>query len=235
MLIDKERCCWIEDVVDNNFIPHEARMIKSITLCFSNAEDKLYWPSMVDRAYSIKAGYRFLIDDELIPNLYPNQMGASPYGLVQINFDGMVFQEKGEAGLGIIIYNDHGLVMAALTQVIPLPTSVEIMEVLAARRALIFAKELTFDHIILEGDSDIAIYAMKGEGYSTASFGHILSDIKALVAHFKHVVFRHTRRQGNKVAHNLARAACNFYPFCTWIEEIPVVFVVDYIAEIINE
>nr|POF10200.1 hypothetical protein CFP56_14140 [Quercus suber] len=71
MLIDKERCCWIEDVVDNNFIPHEARMIKSITLCFSNAEDKLYWPSMVDRAYSIKAGYRFLIDDELIPNDEP--------------------------------------------------------------------------------------------------------------------------------------------------------------------
>ena len=48
-----------------------------------------------------------------------------PMDWFKINFDGAVFQEKGEAGLGIIIHNDHGLIMAALTQVIPLPTSVE--------------------------------------------------------------------------------------------------------------
>lgn len=158
-----------------------------------------------------------------------------PMDWFKINFDGAVFQEKGEAGLGIIIRNDHGLVMTALTQVIPLPTSVEMVEVLATRRALIFAKELTFDHIILEGGSDIAIHAMKCDSYSAASFGHILADIKSLAAQFRHVVFRHTRRQGNKVAHNLARVACNFYPFYTWIEEIPVVSVVDYNVEIINE
>ena len=99
---------------------------------------------------------------------------------VKVNFDGTVFQESGEAGLGIIIRNDYGLVMAGLTQVIPLPTSVEMVEVLVARRALILAKELGLDHIILEGDSEIAIRAMKSEGYSATSFGHILSDIKVL-------------------------------------------------------
>ena len=84
-------------------------------------------------------------------------MGAAPTDWVKINFDGAIFQAKGEAGLGAIIRNDHGLVMAALTQVTPLPTSMEMVEVLAARRALSFAQELGFDHIILEGDSDIAI------------------------------------------------------------------------------
>ena len=397
VLIEKERCCGIEDAIDNNFIPLEARMIKSIPLCFTNAEDKLYWPSMVDGAYSVKAGYRFLIDNELISNVNPL---ASPHlkstwkglwklripnrtktlmwraisnalptrvnlvkrkvpfdatcqlcGLEQestlhalwscpklngiwdvhfnslrdeakervsflevfqmclekghpsdmltmltshvwlrrnklrlgeivadlrllnylakdallefqpthsavpsppsthsqvkweppptdwfkINFDGAVSQEMDEAGLGIIIRNDHGLIMTALTQVIPLLTSVEMVEVLVARRALIFALELSFDHIILEGDSNIAIRAMMCDSYSAASFGHILSDIKSLDAQFRHVVFSHTRRQGNKVAHNLARAACNFYPFCTWIEEIPIVFVVDCNAELFNE
>ena len=101
-----------------------------------------------------------------------------PMDLFKINFDGAIFQEKNEAGLGIIIRNDHGLVMAALTQVIHLPTSVEMVEVLAARRALIFAKELTFDHINLEGDSNIAIRTMKSDVFFAASFGHILSDIK---------------------------------------------------------
>nr|POF24837.1 hypothetical protein CFP56_26226 [Quercus suber] len=75
--------------------------------------------------------------------------------------------------------------MAASTQVIPLPTSVEMVEVLAVRMALIFAKELGFHKVILEGDSKIAIRAMKGDDYSVASFGHIVSDIKALSAHFR--------------------------------------------------
>ena len=122
--------------------------------------------------------------------------------------------------------------MAALTQVIPLPTSVEMVEVLAARRALSFAQELGFNHIILEGDSNIAIRAMKDESFSATSFGHIISDIKVLSTHFRHLVFRHTHRLGNKVAHSLARVACNFFPFYTWIEEVPVVYDVVYLTEI---
>ena len=158
-----------------------------------------------------------------------------PLDWVKINFDGAIFQAKGEAGLGAIIRNNHGLVMAALAQVIPLPTSVEMVEVLAARRALSFAQELGFDHIILEGDLGIAIRAMKNESFSTASFGHILADIKVLSSHFRHLAFRHTRRLGNKVAHSLARAACNFFPFCTWIEDVPAVSNVVYHDEILLE
>ena len=55
MLIDKERSRWIEDAIDNNFMPHEAKMIKSILISFTDVEDKLCWPSNVDRVYSIKA------------------------------------------------------------------------------------------------------------------------------------------------------------------------------------
>ena len=36
-----------------------------------------------------------------------------------MNFDGTFFAEENTAGLGIIIRNDSGLVMAALTQQIP--------------------------------------------------------------------------------------------------------------------
>ena len=124
--------------------------------------------------------------------------------------------------------------MAALTQISPLPISVEMVEVLAARRALYFARELGFDHIVLEGDSEIAIQAMNSSSYSTTCFGHILSDIKALSPHFRELVFRHTCRQGNKVAHSLARAACNFPPLYTWIEEVLVSSVDVYLAETIN-
>lgn len=56
-----------------------------------------------------------------------------------MNFDGAVFVANNIAGLDIIIHNDNGLVMAALSQQIPLPTLVEMVEVIAARQALWFA------------------------------------------------------------------------------------------------
>ena len=39
-----------------------------------------------------------------------------PVGLLKVNFDGALFVEENIAGLGIIIRNESGLVMAALTQ-----------------------------------------------------------------------------------------------------------------------
>ena len=110
----------------------------------------------------------------------PIKWKPPPSDWVKINFDGAVFKEQAQASLGSIIRNDRGLVMATATQIIPLPTSVEMVEVLAVRRALIFANELGFHKFILEGDSEIAISAMKNDGYSAASFGHIIVDIKAL-------------------------------------------------------
>nr|POF03373.1 putative ribonuclease h protein [Quercus suber] len=164
----------------------------------------------------------------------PTKWKPPPSAWVKSNFDGAVFMERAEAGLGSIIRNDCGLVMAASTQIIPLPTTVEMVEVLAARRALIFAKELGFDQVILEGDYEIAIKAMKSDDYSAAAFGHIVFDIKALSTQFRCVIFQHTRRQGNMVAHSLARSACNFPHFCTWMEEVPVSSFAVYSAEIIN-
>ena len=58
---------------------------------------------------------------------------SPPTGLLKVNFDGAYFAEENKAGLGIIIRNDVGLVMATLTQQIPLPALVEMVEVLAMR------------------------------------------------------------------------------------------------------
>ncbi|KAL0009992.1 hypothetical protein SO802_005100 [Lithocarpus litseifolius] len=397
ILIDKDRNCWIDEAIDNNFLAHEAKIIKAIPLSLNETEDKLCWCSSVDGQYSVKAGYNLLVCEELNSNAgianrslpksswkglwklktpsriktllwranadalptranlvkrkvlsdptcqacgaaqestlhalwscpklsevwsvhfsklrsearncssflevfqmcleksHPSDLFAMivyliwfrrnklrvgetvadlklinsmakdallefqqafpappnppparsitkwlppPKDWVKANFDGAIFQGRDEAGIGIIIRNDHGLVMTTLTQVIPLPTSVEIVEVLAARRALIFASELGFDQVILEGDSEIAIRAMNSEDYSAASFGHIISDIKSFSSHFRALVFQHTRRLGNKVAHRLARAACTFSSsLCTWMEEVPVCTYADYSAETIN-
>ena len=74
--------------------------------------------------------------------------------------------------------------MAALSQQIPLPTLVEMVEVLAARRALVFAKELDFDRVIVEGDSANTITSINGGQMDHSALGHVLLDIKSLFFFF---------------------------------------------------
>ncbi|XP_030923317.1 uncharacterized protein LOC115950221 [Quercus lobata] len=91
----------------------------------------------------------------------------------KVNFDGAIFAEDGLAGLGVMIHNDHGLIMASLTQQIPLPGLVIEVEVLATRKAL----EVGFDNITLEGDSEVLINSLAKGGNSLAHYGHLLVDI----------------------------------------------------------
>ena len=65
----------------------------------------------------------------------------------------MIFADEGLAGLGVVIRNNHGLIMASLTQQIPLSSLVIEVEVLAVRKALELTIELGFDNITLKGDS----------------------------------------------------------------------------------
>ena len=61
--------------------------------------------------------------------------------MVKINFDGAWFRESDKAGLGVVIRNGEGQVLAALSEQIVKPPTVEILELLAARRAVTFAAE----------------------------------------------------------------------------------------------
>ena len=169
----------------------------------------------------------------LVPKIPTNiKWQLPPGGWLKVNFDGALFREKNLASLGCIIRNDKGLVMAAFTQLIPLPTSIETVEVLAARSAIGFAQELCLDQIILEGDSEITINALSKGGWESSSLGHIIKDIKAFASAFNSLSFSHTCRLGNKVAHRLVRSACNFSHFHVWMEDIPPDIASVYLSEL---
>ena len=68
-------------------------------------------------------------------------------------FDGTTFDNLALAGLGVVIRDEQGMIIAALSQQIPLPSSVNMVEALATRRALIFAQEISISSVEVEGDS----------------------------------------------------------------------------------
>ena len=100
-----------------------------------------------------------------------------------------------------------------------MPFFSNLVEALAAARAISFAHELSLSNYILEGDSEVVIKALKSNDDSLSSFGHILASAKILTD-VNCITFFHTRRIGNTVVHNLAKHARHVVGFKVWIENV---------------
>ena len=74
-----------------------------------------------------------------------------------MTFDGALFYQEHRAGIGMVICNEEGAVIASLSQQIHLPSTVLEVKTMAARRALEFAMEIGVHKVILEGDCEILI------------------------------------------------------------------------------
>ena len=54
--------CWKEDDIDRIFVPKEAAIIKAIPFSLFNRDDTPYWPHNRDGVFSVRSGYRLLLD-----------------------------------------------------------------------------------------------------------------------------------------------------------------------------
>lgn len=138
-----------------------------------------------------------------------------------MNYDGAIFQEQGRAGIGVVIRNSSGEVMASLSQQIPLPTTVAQVEASAARRAVEFAQELGITRAIIEGDSEIICNDLLNPSPSLSLHGLLIRDAQVLALSFTSITFAHVSRQGNTVAHSLARMAILSQSLNIWMEDVP--------------
>ena len=66
------------------------------------------------------------------------------------------------------------MIIAALSQRIPLPSSVSMVEALAARRALTFAQEISIFSVEVEGDSLQVIRAINKKKLDRTGLCHII-------------------------------------------------------------
>ena len=98
--------------------------------------------------------------------------------ILKINFDGVVFREIDEARLGVVVRDHEGRVMASMFEKIRLPSSSDEVEVMETVKAISFTLELHLPFVIVEGDSELIISALRGEEESFSSFGHFISSVK---------------------------------------------------------
>ncbi|XP_075657295.1 uncharacterized protein LOC142627336 [Castanea sativa] len=126
-----------------------------------------------------------------------------------------------EIGLGVVIRDGTGHVIATSSQKIRLPHFVETTEVLAALQAIVFAKELSVFKVVVEGDCLKAVQALKAREHCNTLYGTIIEDAHNQGASLQACHFQHVRRESNKLAHALARRAVLSADFDVWVEELP--------------
>ncbi|XP_075633668.1 uncharacterized protein LOC142606158 [Castanea sativa] len=137
----------------------------------------------------------------------------------KVNYNAAIFDTMGHAGLGVVIRDCNGNVVAALSLKIGLPHSVETAEALAALRAVVFAKELRIFKVVVEGDCLKVVQALKAKERCNTLYGIVIEDAHSQSASLQFCQFLHVRSEGNKLAHTLAKRAVLSVDFDVWVEK----------------
>ena len=141
--------------------------------------------------------------------------------VVKINFDGATCPKKKKAGIGVVAHDVNGLVLALCAKIKHQPYKAVEIESLAAATTLSLAIDLGFRRVILEGDSMEVIQALRENLQPLTPMGLLIEDVRRFSQNFDELLYSHTKRNGNAVAHSLAKYALSIPDFLVWIEDVP--------------
>ena len=131
---------------------------------------------------------------------------ACPSGFFKINVDGATSNDGTNACIRVIVRDCQGLSIVASSEVLQSSYSAEITEAFTLLHGVLLALELKISHAIFEPDALSIIQALN-YGDTDGEIGLILQDSRSYSAYFNWCTFQHLKRDGNKVAHELAKAA----------------------------
>ncbi|KAL5785269.1 hypothetical protein ACOSQ2_007661 [Xanthoceras sorbifolium] len=134
-----------------------------------------------------------------------------PLGELKLNTDAAVHPFSNQIGLGAIIHDEFGLVVAALFKPFVSSFSTETGDYLALREGLLLAKNLGMVVHRVELDTANVISGINSVDDSLEVAGLIISDVQSFCSEVGVVNCYAIPRNRNKVAHSLASPACSSF------------------------
>ena len=108
------------------------------------------------------------------------------------------------------------------------------IESTATVATLRFSSKLGFSQVVLEGDSQVLMETLINDNVFLSSDGLLIDDIRLATRFFSQLHYSHVKREGNKVAHSLARHVLCISNFVVWMEDVPLPFLSIVLANIIG-
>lgn len=129
------------------------------------------------------------------------------WGFLKINVDGAATEDSKYSSIEVIICDSQCTAIAVLNKVLPASYTAEVAEAVSLLHGALFASEMEVSHAIFESDAlSLIIQSINSEDVR-GEIGHILQNIKSIASSFSWCSFQHLKRDGNRVAHELAKVA----------------------------
>ena len=126
-----------------------------------------------------------------------------PPGWYKLNFDGAARGNPGIAGVGCIINDEDSRWIAKLASPLP-PVSNNMAEFEALEKGLQLCLNLGLSKIVIEGDSQIVLNAIRNKKTPNWVLNSKLQEVLLLLENFEDVLIKHIYREGNRFADGLA-------------------------------
>ncbi|KAK9986859.1 hypothetical protein SO802_031810 [Lithocarpus litseifolius] len=147
--------------------------------------------------------------------------------------DGAVFKEVGSCGIGVVVRNEKGQIMGALSKRLELPLGALEVEEKAVEERVQFAKDLSLGQIVIESDSQVAVSSLRDQGLIQSSVQKVIKGTKLGLSWFVVWEVSYTRRGCNSVAYILARHDKFVHECDIWVEDTPPM-IVDQVVNDVN-
>ncbi|XP_062171126.1 uncharacterized protein LOC133876913 [Alnus glutinosa] len=143
-------------------------------------------------------------------------------GFLKVNWDASLNVKSELVGLGCVIRNVEGFVVAAKCCVRKSVVDPVCAEAMATLVALDFCCEMGYVNIQCESDSLQIIKGVCNSDHPLDRIGHFIDAIKQKAAGFSVCKWSHCYRDANEVAHILAKRASSNGISHVWVEEMPL-------------
>ena len=153
----------------------------------------------------------------------PRTVGWTPprKGWYKVNVDGAVFEESGSCGIGVVIREERGLLMGAISKKLELPLGALEVEAKAFEEGILLVGDLGLGNIVLEGDAKLVTNALAGCYSPPSSIQTIIGGIQRWSFNVHAWQVTHVCRTDNCAAHLMARIAKLVNDSVVWVEDTP--------------
>ena len=151
----------------------------------------------------------------------PPQLGS-----FKINVDGAMFTNLKSCGIGVVIRNEVGQIMGALSRNLPFPLGVLEVEAKAIEEGINLARDLGLWEVEIESDAQVVVKAITDAASCPSFILKVVEGINVGLGSLRRWSVKHTSRQTNFAAHIMAREARCLHECHVWVEDTPPVIAI---------
>ena len=140
----------------------------------------------------------------VVPSSRPRIWKAPPAGTIKLNIDASLAID-GWVGLGVVARNCDGDVSFAVTRRVRANWTAEVAEAKGIELAVRLCRRYGLQNVVIESDCLTVINRLSKHVIFLSDLDIVLHNIFASSVHLSSLIWSHVKRDGNVVAHNLAR------------------------------